>query len=395
MLSYLCLPARQPTRRASDDGTDDHNLLHVLDDDNASLSPAALSPEACLVVCRIAEKTLKRERNKPQEGGKPFHGLDLAPLLDVCSTFTEVVPASQLVGSVSASTTGATTSNRLLASAPLRTVKAILQALAASLGPAVRKFTAGMSPNSPAMGLLNGYLGSSSSVVVKSTATVAATSQAPQISKTPQMVPPVSAPEAPAVQVAVPASMQPACDPPVASDAISEDTTLKAPALSLAAQLNAIFARVRDPDATDAAIVELYDFQQAHPDEPMDHLFATMSPFFREHVKSLLSQTANKRAAEKKIGTAATDRAVADACDNQEAAAAANRTSKKSATAISMESIRARLSKVNISSNTTVAASRGSSTSVPATAGGGAGAAVASSSSSSLAAFKKRLAGLR
>ena len=60
-------------------------------EEESSLGPSSLDDNACVVVCRIIEKSLKREQHKPESGGKPFCGLDLAPLLAACNVHASVM----------------------------------------------------------------------------------------------------------------------------------------------------------------------------------------------------------------------------------------------------------------------------------------------------------------
>ena len=115
-----------------------------IDDEEASLSPAEVSPKGCLILCKLMDKSIRREKSKPEKKSKPFHGLDLDPLLSACAQFLEAVRLDS--------------DRSEIEQAPLRTIKMVLIALSESLGERVFDYTTSISPNSAIFQMLRGYV---------------------------------------------------------------------------------------------------------------------------------------------------------------------------------------------------------------------------------------------
>ena len=243
--------------------TSTRRLSLEMDDDEASLSPADVDSEGCLILCKLLEKSIRRELKKPLSSTKtPFHELDLDPLLFACSKYLEVVRPD------------ITDATEL---APFKTIKFLLKAMAESLGKRIFDFTQGISPNSALFGLLESY---------------------------------------------------------IKPDETSSTTTMMT-MMTPATELANIFARVQANTSGGAAIEELYDFQQQHPNESIEYLLSNVSEAFRVNIQTGLQNVAAKRR-----GSLTTTKE-------------SNRTSSSTTgPSLSMASLRARLAANNNTSST-------------------------------------------
>jgi hypothetical protein len=115
-----------------------------IDDEEASLSPGEISSKGCLIICKLMDKSIRREKSKPEGKVAPFSNLDLSPLFSACAEFLEVVQHD--------------VSEEGEKGAPLRTVKLVLQNIAQCLGRKVFDFTSAISPNSAVVILLEQFV---------------------------------------------------------------------------------------------------------------------------------------------------------------------------------------------------------------------------------------------
>ena len=221
--------------------------LSLEGDDEPSLAPAEVSPKGCLIVCKLIEKTIRRERKKT----KPFEQLELAPLLLACAEFLEI----SRIESDDKERAG------------LRTIKLILKNISDSIGNDILHHTTNISPNSAIFKLLPTF-GVSCAAVVSPLSAAASFS-----------------------------TFSPSTEAERGTD--SNHTTSGSGGSvggSLQAELTTVFEKLIQnrvhPEIAELGFIELYNFQQRHPEVSMEGHLANVSLEFREEIDTQMQKVA-------------------------------------------------------------------------------------------------------